>query len=136
MTSTALRSRGPASGHRRALVASNQVYLALGLTRAELQDLELRDRLRLEDLAGGRGTTEAINELRQAATLSGRLAALGFGDAADAAAAEAALAHADHGDVGADLVAVVARLLDHLAAQRAAASRGRVLQALGLVGWR
>jgi hypothetical protein len=136
MTSTALRSRGPASGRRRALVATNQVTLSMPLAASHLQALELKDRLHLDDLATGRGTVATINELRMAATLSARLASLGFGADADAAAAEVALERAALDGVDAEHLAVLARMVDTLAAQRAAAPRGRVLQALGLVGWR
>jgi hypothetical protein len=136
MTTSAHFRRDRTSGRRLALVASNQVALCMPLAASHLRALELRDRLHLDDLAAGRATGAAVNELRRAAMLSARLAALGFGADVDAAAAEVALAHADHGVVAAEHVAVVARMLDHLAAQRTAAPRGRVMQALGLVGWR
>ena len=130
-----VRHKQQAAGRRLAL-ARNPVRLALGLTRAELQALELKDRLHLDDLATGRGTAATLNELRMAATLSGRLAALGFGDGADAAAAEVALERAALDGVDAEHLAVLARMVDTLAAQVAAAPRGRVWQAAGLVEWR
>ena len=107
------------------------------MSRQELRTLELRDRLQFADLSAGRATADTINELRLAATLSVRLAELGFGSADDALAARVALDLVDGGRLQhAEALAAVGRLVDYLAAQRAAAPRGRILQAMGLVGWR
>lgn len=134
---SAARLARPARDRRAAALATSQVFLSMPLSRAELTSLELRDRLHLADLGAGRATAAAIHELRASATLSVRLAELGYGRAEDAQAAQGALdLVADGQPLPPAALAAVARFVDYLAAQREAAPRGRILEAQGWVKWR
>ncbi|MDP1649648.1 MAG: hypothetical protein Q8M01_15810 [Rubrivivax sp.] len=106
------------------------------MTEPELRHVETRDRLALSELAAGTASAQTLHELQFSIHLAARLAHAGIGPevAPLAAMAGEALQRASGGAVEEDDVDVVRDLLDHLDAQRRAASRGQLLRALGVNG--
>lgn len=110
----------------------NPVRLALPMTEPELRHVETRDRLALSELAAGTASASTLHELQFSIHLAARLAGIGIGPEVAPLAVAAGEALQRAGAVEEGDVDVVRDLLDHLDAQRRAASRGQLLRALGV----